>query len=129
MNTISQPNDEVSIIEGFDAPDPDGTKRYNHGLAWSPDEQEAWVAEGNKAYVFDMSNPLKPRQTHEMTYTSSSSEPGESSPSIDAQVAAGIVAPGNVHWITFSIDGVYAYLASIFGTTEVWDAKTKKFVQ
>jgi len=60
-----------------------------HGIAWSPDEAEVWVDDGGNPYVhvFDMT-ASPPVQTHLVRVTSSSP-----------------------HWVTFSIDGRFAYVA------------------
>jgi hypothetical protein len=75
-----------------------------HGIGWTPDEHEVWVNDGGMpvVHVFDM-------QT---------APPRELNP----------VAVSNVpHWITFSIDGRYAYVAGRKDTedaTDVIDAAT-----
>jgi hypothetical protein len=76
-----------------------------HGIAWTPDEREVWADDGGNPYVhvFDMTaNP--PRQTH--------------------LVRVSNVSP---HWVTFSVDGGFAYVAGRKGTndpTDIIDPKT-----
>jgi hypothetical protein len=69
-----------------------------HGIAWTPDESEVWVNDGGApvVHVFDMK----------------AMPPQEVPP----------VAVSNVpHWITFSIDGRYAYVAGRKGSEDVTD--------
>lgn len=77
-------------------------QRRCHGIGMTPDEKEIWVVDQTvkKMYVFDATvMPPKEKQT------------------IDLSVKA--------HgWITFSIDGVYAYP----DTGDIIDAKTKEIV-
>jgi hypothetical protein len=70
-----------------------------HGIAWTPDEREVWVNDaGNPlVHVFDMTTTL-PRQTRLVT-----------------------VSHDSPHWITFSIDGRYAYIAGRKGAGDVTD--------
>jgi DNA-binding beta-propeller fold protein YncE len=73
-----------------------------HGIAWTPDERQVWVNDGGRpeVHVFDML--VTP--------------PTELPP----------VAVSNIsHWLTFSIDGQYAYVAGRKGagdSTDVIDA-------
>jgi DNA-binding beta-propeller fold protein YncE len=79
-----------------------------HGIAFTPDETEVWVNDGGKpvVHVFDMT----------------ASPPRERQP----------VAVSNVsHWLTFSIDGRYAYVAGRKGAgdpTDVVDVSTHQRV-
>jgi 6-phosphogluconolactonase (cycloisomerase 2 family) len=87
--------------EGFDR---DAAAEYecpSHGIAFSRDERELWVADGvqNRLRVFDAT-----------VYP-----PAE---------AAVIELPAQPRWIAFSIDGGYAYPS----TGDVVDARTKKIV-
>jgi hypothetical protein len=69
-----------------------------HGIAWTPDESEVWVNDGGmpEVHVFDMN----------------ASPPQELRP----------VAVSHVpHWITFSIDGRFAYVAGRKGSEDVTD--------
>ena len=79
-----------------------------HGIAWTPDERQVWVNDGGVpiVHVFDMT-AVPPR---EMT-------------------------PVNIshvsHWLTFSIDGRYAYVAGRKGSgdlTDVVDASSYRRV-
>ena len=70
-----------------------------HGIAWTPDEREVWVDDGGMAlvHVYEMGlNP--PRQTHLVR-----------------------VSDPSPHWITFSIDGRFAYVAGRKGTRDPTD--------
>lgn len=73
----------------------------SHGVALTPDEKELWLADGanNSVHVFDAS-VMPPRQ---MTSLKVRDQPG---------------------WITFSIDGRYAYPS----TGEVFEARTKRLI-
>jgi hypothetical protein len=83
----------------------DGTGMPGHGIAFTPDERQVWLNDGSKpyVYVFDMS-ASPPRQVDTVTV----SNPGP-------------------HWVTFDIDGRFAYVAGRKGTTDptdVIDART-----
>ena len=75
-----------------------------HGIAWTPDESEVWVDDGGMpvVHVFDMK--VTPPQEVQL------------------------VGVSNVpHWLTFSIDGQFAYVAGRKGSedmTDVIDAPT-----
>jgi DNA-binding beta-propeller fold protein YncE len=76
-----------------------------HGIAWTPDEREVWVNDGGAraVHVFDMT-ATPPKETR--------------------QVAVSNQSP---HWLTFSIDGRYAYVAgrkNMDERTDVVDART-----
>jgi DNA-binding beta-propeller fold protein YncE len=80
-----------------------------HGIAWTPDEREVWVNDGgaNAVHVYDMT-ATPPRETR--------------------QVAVSNRGP---HWLTFSIDGRYAYVAGRKNSeqkTDVVDARTYQAV-
>ncbi len=86
------------------APFPDAGSSYGHGIAWTPNEREVWVNDGRKPYVhvFDMS-VTPPVQTHL------------------------IRVGGAPHWVTFSIDGRFAYVAGPKGgsvSTAIIDTAT-----
>jgi hypothetical protein len=69
-----------------------------HGIAWTPDESQVWVNDGGLpvVHVFDMT----------------ATPPQELQP----------VAVSHVpHWLTFSIDGRFAYVAGRKGTRDVTD--------
>ena len=87
------------VVSGFQ---PGPVKRHgcpSHGVGLTPDEKEIWVVDGHnqQVHVFDITVE-PPRQTTSIPLRE---EPG---------------------WITFSIDGQYAYPS----TGEVIDVKTKK---
>jgi len=70
-----------------------------HGIAWTPDEREVWVDDGGNPFVhiYDMTTtPV--RQTHLVR-----------------------VSNPSPHWITFSIDGRFAYVAGRKGTGDPTD--------
>ncbi len=76
-----------------------------HGIAFTPDERQVWVDDGGSPYVhvFDMT-AMPPRQ--------------------DALVRVSNPSP---HWVTFGIDGRFAYVAGRKGAgdpTDVIDART-----
>jgi hypothetical protein len=80
-----------------------------HGIAFSPDERQVWLNDGAMpyVYVFDMS-ASPPRQVDTVRV----SNPGP-------------------HWVTFDIDGRFAYVAGRKGTadpTDVIDARTDQRV-
>jgi hypothetical protein len=80
-----------------------------HGIAFTPDEREVWLNDGGMpyVYVFDMS-VSPPRQVDTVRV----SNPGP-------------------HWVTFDIDGRFAYVAGRKGTadpTDVIDARTDQRV-
>jgi DNA-binding beta-propeller fold protein YncE len=88
-------------VEGFKK---GPTKRHgcpSHGVGLTPDEKEAWVcdAHNRRLHVFDLAT-MPPKQTASIELRE---EPG---------------------WITFSLDGAYAYPS----TGEVIDVKTRKIV-
>jgi hypothetical protein len=80
-----------------------------HGIAWNPSETEVWESGGDgnpHAYVWDMTNPMDPR--------------------FSGQVDLQTDDPGT-HWITFTIQGDYAYVSPPKGSTtptQVFDAHT-----
>jgi hypothetical protein len=88
-------------VEGFKK---GPTKRHgcpSHGIALTPDEKELWLtdASNRRLHVYDATAmPPKPVQSIELT-----DEPG---------------------WVTFSIDGKYAYSS----TGDVVEAKTKRIM-
>jgi DNA-binding beta-propeller fold protein YncE len=69
-----------------------------HGIAWTPDESQVWVNDGGypQVHVFDM----------------------QATPPREAQ----LVPISNVsHWLTFSIDGRFAYVAGRKGSGDLTD--------
>jgi DNA-binding beta-propeller fold protein YncE len=80
-----------------------------HGIGWTPDEREVWVNDGeaNVVHVFDMTT-MPPRETRQVT-----------------------VSNKGPHWLTFSIDGRYAYVAgrkNMEEKTDIVDASTYQSV-
>jgi DNA-binding beta-propeller fold protein YncE len=74
-----------------------------HGIACTPDEREVWVDDGSQPYVHVFTMMGTPRQTR-------------------------LVRVSNVpHWLTFSVDGRYAYVAGRKGQgdpTDIVDTRT-----
>jgi len=89
------------MVEGYEADEASKYECPSHGIALTADERELWIADGvgNRLRVFDAT-----------TY------PPVSKTSIDL--------PIQPRWITFSIDGRYAYPS----TGDVIDASTMKIV-
>jgi DNA-binding beta-propeller fold protein YncE len=88
-------------VEGFQA---GPVKRHgcpSHGIGLTPDEKELWVVDGHnqRVHIFD-ATVMPPRQVASLAVRD---EPG---------------------WITFTIDGQYAYPS----TGEVFDVKTRRVV-
>jgi hypothetical protein len=79
-----------------------------HGIGWTPDEREVWES-GNvdepHAYVWSMAEPMAPTLKERLTLRSQ----------------------GGTHWVTFDMNGGYAYVASYKDSddgTEIFDART-----
>jgi hypothetical protein len=77
---------------------PFASGRGGHGIAWTPDENQVWVNDGGepKVHVFDM-QATPPRELEPVAVSHAS------------------------HWITFSIDGRFAYAAGRKGSDDVTD--------
>jgi DNA-binding beta-propeller fold protein YncE len=77
---------------------PFGSGQGGHGIAWTPDESQVWVNDGGMpdVHVFDM----------------------HSSPPQELRLVAVSHVP---HWITFSIDGRFAYVAGRKGGEDITD--------
>jgi DNA-binding beta-propeller fold protein YncE len=69
-----------------------------HGIAWTPDESQVWVNDGGlpNVHVFDM----------------------QATPRKELQLVAVSHVP---HWLTFDIDGRYAYVAGRKGSGDMTD--------
>lgn len=69
-----------------------------HGIAWTPDETQVWVNDGGMpaVHVFDMQS-TPPRELQPVTISNVS------------------------HWLTFSIDGRFAYVAGRKGSEDITD--------
>jgi DNA-binding beta-propeller fold protein YncE len=76
-----------------------GPGSAGHGIAFTPDEQQVWVNDGSAplVYVFDMTT-TPPRQAE--TVQVSNPDP---------------------HWVTFSLDGRFAYVAGRKGSSDPTD--------
>jgi WD40 repeat protein len=92
-----------------DIPDhPPGEPGLAHGIAWRPDEKEVWQSSGRDdphIYVWNMSTPMAPILKHRLN----------------------LRAGHGSHWLTFDIDGDYAYAApgkNSEQATEIFDART-----
>jgi hypothetical protein len=91
---------------------PDAEPGLLHGIGWRPDEAEAWQSSSPgdpHVYVWNMRDPMAPVLADKIRLRS-----GEGS-----------------HWLTFDIDGDYAYVApnkSSGKITEVFDARSHKSV-
>ena len=84
-----------------------GDKNNLHGIAWTPNEHEVWANDRGTGspyvHVFNMTTTV-PTQTHLVR-----------------------LSYDNPHWITFSIDGRFAYVASAKGSghpTDIIDTST-----
>jgi hypothetical protein len=88
-------------VEGFKKGTPKRHGCPSHGVGLTPDEKEVWVVDGpnSHVHVFD-ATVMPPRQTASIKLRE---QPG---------------------WVTFSLDGRYAYPS----TGEVIDTKTKKIL-
>jgi DNA-binding beta-propeller fold protein YncE len=89
-----------------------GTKRQVrlHGIAWTPNEKQVWVADSGTGapyvHVFRMNNTQGTSWTQTHLVTLSNADP---------------------HWITFSIDGQYAYVAGQKGRGKPTDIISTSF--
>lgn len=87
---------------------PAGEPDLLHGIAWTPNEREVWESSSwtdPHIYIWDMADPARPQLAHRLRLKS-----GE-----------------GASWITFDIDGHYAYVApnkDSERSTEVFDART-----
>lgn len=88
-------------VKGFDLGKPKRHGCPSHGIGLTPNEREIWVCDGynSRMHIFD-ATVMPPKQTDSIALRE---QPG---------------------WITFSIDGTYAYPS----TGEVIDAKARKIV-
>jgi 6-phosphogluconolactonase (cycloisomerase 2 family) len=98
------------IVTARLAEHPSGEPGLLHGIGWTPDQREVWQSSSAgdpHIYVWSMRDPMAP-------------------------VLAGRVSMKShlgAHWITFDIDGNYAYVApnkSSDDATEIFDAHTHK---
>ena len=87
---------------------PSGDAWLLHGIGWTPDESEVWqssAATDPRVYVWNMQQPMAPAFKQRLTLRS-----GRGS-----------------HWLTFTINGNYAYVAPNKGSadgTEIFDVRT-----
>jgi DNA-binding beta-propeller fold protein YncE len=116
--TATRAVNDVSGLAGFQVADlatggvvqsvPFTSGQGGHGIAWSPDEREVWVNDGAlpAVHVFDMTVDL----------------PAELSV---------VPVPQISHWITFNLDGRFAYVSGRKGSddvTEIIDTTTRQQV-
>jgi hypothetical protein len=87
---------------------PRGTPGLLHGIGFTPDEREVWhssSAGDPHVFVWDMAEPMAPRFKQRLALRSR----------------------GGSHWVTFAIDGDYAYVAPNKHSedgTEIFDVRT-----
>src|SRR5262249_39754755 len=70
-----------------------------HGIAWTPDERQVWVNDGGNPYVHVFDMTTRPPQ----------------------QVRLVAVSNSSPHWIAFTIDGRFAYVAGQKGSGQRTD--------
>jgi hypothetical protein len=98
----------VARVQAMDVNNPGGGGMLlNHGIALKPDETELWLASkfSPSLFIFD-TTVMPPKQVKRLT------------------VGGGY---GNIHWITFSLDGSYLYPAPDQNSAipvQVYDTKT-----
>jgi 6-phosphogluconolactonase (cycloisomerase 2 family) len=91
---------------------PPGEPGLPHGIGWTPDEREVWQssrADDPHIYVWSMRDPMAPVLVERVSMKSRH----------------------GAHWVTFDIEGDYAYVAPNKGSddaTEIFDAHTHKSV-
>jgi hypothetical protein len=91
---------------------PPGEPGLLHGIGWTPDESEVWQsssADDPHIYVWSMADPMAP--TLKKTLAMKSRR--------------------GAHWVTFAVDGDYAYVApnkSSDDETEIFDPRTHQSV-
>jgi hypothetical protein len=91
---------------------PSGDPGLLHGIGWTPDETEVWQNGGRTdphVYIWDMRDPMAPVPKERLTLRN-----GRGS-----------------HWLTFDIDGDYAYIAPTKNSddgTEVFSVRTHSSV-
>ncbi|MBV8472147.1 MAG: hypothetical protein JO234_01920 [Hyphomicrobiales bacterium] len=98
------------IVTARLAEHPSGEPGLLHGIGWTPDQREVWQSSSAgdpHIYVWSMRDPM--------------------APVLAARVS--MRSHRGAHWITFDIDGDYAYVApnkSSDDATEIFDAHTHK---
>jgi len=96
------------IITASLAEHPPGEPGLLHGIGWTPDEREVWQSSSAgdpHIYVWSMRDPMGPVLVERISMKSR----------------------GGAHWLTFDIEGNYAYVApnkSSDDPTEIFDAHT-----
>jgi hypothetical protein len=80
-----------------------------HGIGWAPDESEVWQSgHDSHAYIWDTHNPMAPALKRVLSLRN-----------------------GPPHWLTFAIEGDYAYIAPEKNSnhkTEIFNARTHSSV-
>ena len=100
------------IVAASLAEHPSGEPGLLHGIGWTPDEREVWQSSSAgdpHIYVWSMRDPMAPVLVERISMKS----------------------PRGAHWLTFDIEGNYAYVAankSSDDATEIFDAHTHKSV-
>ncbi len=98
------------IVTASLAEHPPGEPGLLHGIGWTPDEREVWQSsrvDDPHVYVWNMRNPMAPVLVERVSMKSGQ----------------------GAHWITFDIEGNFAYVASHKSSddgTEIFDAHTHK---
>jgi hypothetical protein len=98
------------IVTASLAEHPRGEPGLLHGIGWAPDEREVWQsssADDPHVYVWSMRDPMAPILAERVSMKSRR----------------------GAHWITFDIEGNYAYVApnkSSDDPTEIFDAHTHR---
>lgn len=89
---------------------PPGKPGLLHGIGWTPDEREVWQsgsADDPHVYIWSMRDPMAPVLAERV----------------------GMKSRRGAHWVTFDIQGKYAYVAPNKGSddaTEIFDVHTHK---
>ena len=100
------------IVTASLAEHPAGDPGLLHGIGWTPDEREVWQSSSAgdpHIYVWSMRDPMAPVLVERISMKSRH----------------------GAHWLTFDIEGDYAYVAPNKGSddaTEIFDARTHKSV-
>jgi len=85
---------------------PPGDPGLLHGIGWTPDESEVWQTGGDgEEYVWDMRDPMSPQFKRSLKLQNRDS----------------------AHWVTFSINGDFGYVAPVKNTdgpTEIFSVAT-----
>ena len=93
--------------------------RRTHGVALTPDEKELWLSDqgGNRLYIFDLTKMVVPSAESLTLRSRPQFVPAPQVGSVD-------LTTGGHGWITFSLDGRFAWCH----TPDVIDTQTRKIV-